>query len=215
MRADRPCLTVNRLPQFVRQITGDIRQRRATAKVVPVDSRGDPETARIREGMHRYIENRSMAQAVYFQGADQQVQGGRGAWRVETEYASATTFDQEIRISPIEDGLSVLFDPDAILPAKWTHVCFVGVDMSRAAFKAKYPGKVVSGGPGDSGEHHAFQGWYGEDYVRVAEYWFKEPMSTRSSSATGRHGPDDEPPEKLAEAEKMVELAGAGHRAPH
>jgi hypothetical protein len=142
MRAERPCLTVNRLPQFVRQITGDIRQRRATAKVVPVDSRGDPETARIREGMHRYIENRSMAQAVYFQGADQQVQGGRGAWRVETEYASETTMDQEIRISPIEDGLAVLFDPDAILPAKMDAMfVFVPVDMSPPSSRRNTPAR--------------------------------------------------------------------------
>src|SRR5262245_29639993 len=38
----RPCLTINRLPQFIRQVTGDMRQMRPSIKAVPVDSRGDP-----------------------------------------------------------------------------------------------------------------------------------------------------------------------------
>lgn len=203
----RPCLTVNRLPQFCRQITGDIRQRRATVKCVPVDSRGDPDTARIREGMHRYIENRSSAQAVYFQGVDQQVGAGRGAWRVTTEYASETTFEQEIRIEPIEDGLAVLVDPDAVQPAKAdAQFIFVGVDMSIAKFKAKYPNAATSDVGG--GDARAFQGWYGEDYVRVAEYFFKEPIERTLLVGAGKvMDLTGAGPEKLAQAEQMVGLA--------
>jgi hypothetical protein len=205
----RPVLTVNRLPQFVRQITGDIRQRRATAKVVPVDSRGDVETARIREGMHRYIENRSSAQAVYFQGVDQQVAAGRGAWRVTTEYASETTFEQEIRIEPIEDGLAVLVDPDALQPAKAdADFIFVGVDLSIAKFKKKYPDAQVSDMGG--GEVRAFQGWFGEDYVRVAEYFYKEPVKRTLLVGNGQvmdlTGAE---PERLAAAHAAVAQAKA------
>jgi hypothetical protein len=206
----RPCLTENRLWQFIDQITGDIRQRRFSAKAVPVDSHADPETAEIITGMLRYIETRSQAQAIYFQGADQQVQAGRGAWRVTTEYASETTFDQEIRIAPIEDGIAVLFDPDALLPAKIDGMfCFVPVDMSRAAFKKKYPGKVASDAP-SAGEPRAFQGWYGEDFVRVAEYWLKVPVERTLLVGNGRvMDLTDEPAEKLAEAKQMVALAAA------
>ena len=35
---DRPIQTFNRMPQFVRQITGDMRLARPSIKVVPVDS---------------------------------------------------------------------------------------------------------------------------------------------------------------------------------
>ena len=41
----RPCLTVNRLPQFVRQVTNDQRQNRPSIKIRPADDNADPETA--------------------------------------------------------------------------------------------------------------------------------------------------------------------------
>src|SRR5215207_2659211 len=56
---NRPCLTVNRTPQFVKQITGDIRQNRPSIRCVPVDSRADKEVADINAGLIRYIEHRS------------------------------------------------------------------------------------------------------------------------------------------------------------
>src|SRR5690349_3464843 len=127
----RPTLQINQLPQFVHQITGDIRQMRPSIKVVPVDSSADPQIADLRSGVIRYIENRSDAQGIYFRGADSQVGCGVGAWRVLTEYAEGSTNNQEIRIAPIEDPLAVLFDPDAILPT--THdgmFCFVPVDLN-------------------------------------------------------------------------------------
>ena len=208
-RDHRPCLTVNRLPQFVRQITGDIRQMRPAIKVVPVDSDADPDTAKVIAGMVRYIENRSMASAVYFQGADGMVQGGRGAWRVETEYAADSTMAQEIRISPIEDGLSVIFDPDAILPGKTDAMfCFVPVDMTRRAFEKNYPGKVSSSfGRNDAA---LFQGWFTEDTVRVAEYWFKTPVTRLLLIGRGKViDLTDKTPEEQAIARQMAELGQA------
>src|SRR6476619_6471898 len=83
----RPCLTINKIPAFVQQITGDIRSMRPSIKVVPVDSRGDPKTAEVLAGLVRYIENRSDARHAYAQGADSQVAAGIGHWRVLTEYA--------------------------------------------------------------------------------------------------------------------------------
>src|SRR5258708_3345746 len=43
----RPVQTFNRMPQFVRQITGDMRLARPAIKVVPVDSGADRNIARI------------------------------------------------------------------------------------------------------------------------------------------------------------------------
>src|SRR5689334_19254529 len=68
-RTGRPCHVVNKLPQFIRQVTGDMRQSRPGIRVVPVDSGGDIETAEIRAGMIRYVENRSKAKHVYTTGA--------------------------------------------------------------------------------------------------------------------------------------------------
>ena len=39
----RPCLTINKLPQHVRQVTNDQRQNRPSGKVIPADDKGDVE----------------------------------------------------------------------------------------------------------------------------------------------------------------------------
>jgi hypothetical protein len=171
----RPILVVNKCPQFVRQVTGDIRQLRPAVKVVPVDDAADKDVAaKILPGMLRYIEQRSDAKAAYFSAADQMVGGGIGHCRVYTEYAAATTFDQEICVGTIEDGIAVVWDPDSTHPtrkdAMW---CFVPFDYSRDTFKARWPDASP-----DELDYHAedaFRDWLTGDTVRVSEYWRKVP----------------------------------------
>ncbi len=185
----RPCLIINHLPQFIHQVTGDMRQMKPAIHVVPVDSNGDKDTAKTIGGMIRYIENRSDASAIYTAGADSQVSCGIGAWRVATERGE-NTFNQEIRIEGVSDAVAIACDPDAHLPcredAKWW---IVPVDMSREAFKEQYPDAPVEdfdtlptpsglswGGAGNDAQNNYYVGWYSNDMVRVAEYWVKEPM---------------------------------------
>ena len=171
----RPVQTFNRMPQFVRQITGDMRLARPSIKVVPVDSGSDQEVARVRAGLIRYIENRSDAQAAYYHGGDQQVAAGIGHWRVIKEYAGDTTFNQELRIVAIEDGIAVIWDPDAVLPNKEDATyCFVPVNMSHDAFREKFPDAALADFADRAGAMSS--GWYGTDFVRVAEYWVKKPV---------------------------------------
>ncbi len=174
----RPILTINDVPQFVRRITGDIRLMRPSIKVVPIDAQADADVARVLSGMIRYIEGRSNARAAYALAADSQVACGVGHWRITTEYAQETTFNQEIRIVHVEDGVSVLWDPDSILPtredATW---CIVPVDLSRAKFRRKYPDIPVEDFSGYDQRYTQF--WCGADTVRVAEYWEKRPATRR------------------------------------
>ncbi|BAQ43979.1 portal protein [Methylobacterium aquaticum] len=176
-RADRPCLEFNRLPTTIAQITGDIRQMRPAIKVVPVDSRGDPDTADVIAGMVRYIENRSDAASAYFSAADQQVACGIGHWKVTTEYGSDSTFEQEIRITHVPDGIGVRWDPDAVLPTREdARFCFVPVDMSREVFEETYPDKPAAE-IGDGVLHQqGLSEWSTADTVRVCEYWTKTPV---------------------------------------
>jgi hypothetical protein len=173
---DRPIQTFNRMPQFVRQITGDMRLARPSIKVVPVDSGADRSIARIRAGLIRYVENRSDAQAAYCHAADQQVAAGIGHWRVIKEYAGETTFNQELRVVAVDDGISVIWDDDAILPnkedARW---CFVPVDMSRERFQERWPDHPVTDFADNA--KALTSGWCGADFVRVAEYWVKKPAT--------------------------------------
>lgn len=176
-RVNRPCLEFNRLPTTIAQITGDIRQMRPAIKVVPVDSRGDPETADVIAGMVRYIENRSDAASAYFAAADQQVACGIGHWKVTTEYGSDSTFEQEIRITHVPDGIGVRWDPDAVLPTREdARFCFVPVDMSRDVYEETYPDKPAAE-IGDGVLHQqGMSEWSTADTVRVCEYWTKTPV---------------------------------------
>lgn len=50
-RANRPQLTENRNPSFIRQTTNAVRQSRPQVRVLPVDGQGDIYTAQILEGL--------------------------------------------------------------------------------------------------------------------------------------------------------------------
>ena len=47
----KPCLTINRLPQFVRQVTGQIRQMNPAIRVVPADNMATEDVAEIFAGL--------------------------------------------------------------------------------------------------------------------------------------------------------------------
>ncbi|MBB2959850.1 portal protein [Methylobacterium sp. R2-1] len=173
----RPCLEFNRLPTTIAQITGDIRQMRPAIKVVPVDSRGDPDTAETIAGMVRYVENRSDAPSAYFSAADQQVGAGIGHWKIITEYGSDSTFEQEIRIVGVPDGVGVRWDPDAVLPTREdAKFCFVPVDMSRDVYEETYPDHPAAEIGDTDLTRSGMAEWAGADMVRIAEYYTKTPV---------------------------------------
>jgi hypothetical protein len=174
----RPILVINKCPQFIRQVTGDIRQLRPSIKVVPVDEMADKDVAtKILPGMIRYIEQRSDAKGAYFAAADQQVTAGIGHVQVYTEQASSTTMLQEICIGAIEDGISVVWDPDAVHPSRRDAMwCFVPIDMARSTFEEKYPDK--SSDPLTESKE-LFYTWFTDDHVRVSAYWRKVKITRR------------------------------------
>ena len=175
---DRPCLTENRMPQFKRQVTGDMRLMRPAIKVTVGDSVAKPAIAELIAGMIRRIENRSEAKAAYALAADSQVTAGIGHLRVTTEYAEESTANQEIRIVQVEDGVAVLWDTNAILPtredAEW---CLVPVDYSLSKFKANWPDVNPEDFRSYDKQYAAY--WYGDNRVRVAEYWEKQAAQAR------------------------------------
>jgi len=203
-RKGRPMLTVNLLPQFKRQITGDIRLGQFSMRVIPADGLAKKEIGEIFGGMIRYIQNRSEAKAAFALAADQMASCGVGAVRVITEYADETTFNQECRIVQIDDGVSVIWDPDARLPtredAMW---CLVPVDMSHAKFEKKYPDVPLA--DFTTYDRHGF--WYGSDFVRVGEYWEKRPVTR--TLALYPDGAIVDLTDKGKDARRAAEAAGA------
>lgn len=176
--AGRPMLTINRLPQFVRQVTNDIRQADLAIKVVPEDDKSDPMLAKIYDGIIRQIQYQSSAQHVFSTAAEHQAACGIGWFRILTQYAENSAFDQEIVIKGVRNPLSVYDDPAAIEPdrsdAMWRAVVEV---WPQRAFKEKWPGAAETSidKPNDGNGNGFF--WATADYVRVAEYWRKVPYT--------------------------------------
>jgi len=164
----RPCLTVDKLSQYVRQIVNDGRQNRPSIKVRPVDSGSDLATAEIYAGIIKHIEESSGADAAYDTALDSSATCGFGFFTVDTEYSGEETFDQNIMIKRVRNPLSVVIDP-GVQRADSSDMKFAFVldTMEKDVFKEKYPGKM----PTDWETNEDYGDWYG-DKVRIARYWY-------------------------------------------
>ena len=172
----RPCLTINKLPQHVRQVTNDQRQNRPSGKVIPVDDKADVEVAEIFEGLVRHIEYISDADVAYDTACENQVAYGEGYFRLLTEYCDDDTFNQDIKIGRIRNSFSVYMDPTIQDPcgsdAQW---CFITEDLTKAEYERQFPdaqpiSSMMQQGVGDQSTSQ----WISENTVRIAEYFYIE-----------------------------------------
>jgi len=189
----RPCLTINKLPTFINQITNDQRQNRPAINISPVGDKGDPEVAKMYRGLIRAIERNSSADIAYDTAFDSAVSMGWGYWRVTTEYESAESFDQVIHIKRIRNPFTVYLDPDHQEPdgadAKYG---FVTEMLSRSDFEDQYPdADPVQWSQGGAGE--SLKNWIAQDQVRIAEYFeIKYEKRTLVALSNGHVGWEDE-----------------------
>jgi len=204
-RKDRPCLTLNKLPTILDQVIGDIRQNRPSINVHPVEAdhrvgpqpagpQGGPQGGRVpnlagtkdyseaelRNGLIRNIEQTSGAEAHYDTAAQHAIEGGFGWLRVLSAYSDDDTFDQDLLVKSIRNRFSVLFDPQStgepdFSCANW---CFISELMRRKEFNKRYPDAVL-GDMGDQVIGEDWHLWFNEDMVRVAEYFYREPVKRK------------------------------------
>ena len=172
----RPCLTINKLPQHIKQVTNDQRQNRPAGKVIPADDKADIEVAEIFDGIVRHIEYISDADVAYDTACENQVMYGEGYIRVLTEYCDENSFDQDIRIGRIRNSFSVYMDPTIQDPcgsdAQW---CFITHEMLTEEFERQVPNAnpistLQSQGVGDQ----SMSQWVSDNTVRIAEYFYIE-----------------------------------------
>lgn len=175
VREGRPCLVVDKLGQYVRQVINDGRQNRPTVKVRPVDDGADKETAEVFQGIIRHIWDRSNADEAVDSALENAVVGGFGFFRVLTDYAHEGTFNQEIEIGRIRNPMSVLIDPNASKAdgsdIRWA---FFIDEIPRDDFKEQYKDAEFTDWDSD-GEKYS-DGWLDEENVRVAEYFYREEV---------------------------------------
>lgn len=163
----RPCLTINKMPAFIRQVVNDCRQNRPSIKVHPVDSHADVATAEVINGIIRHIEQSSDADVAYDTAVDLSASCGYGYIRVDVDYAYDDTFDMDIKIEAVVNPLLVHRDHNSSRhdSADWNY-CIVESWMPEEEFKRKYPDKAARSFDGLSSD------WYNkDDGVMVCEYW--------------------------------------------
>lgn len=169
---NRPCLTINRLPQYVHQITNDQRQNRPSTKINPADDDATVETAKILQGMVRHIEYASRADLaidIAFKGG---AANGIGFYRLITEYSDPMSFQQEIRFKSIEDRFSVYLDPHRQEPdGSDSKFGFIVENMPKDEFEHQYPKAELSNMGDWEGLNSTYAQWIEKDFVRVAEYY--------------------------------------------
>jgi hypothetical protein len=172
----RPCLTINKLPQHVKQITNEQRMNRPGIKVIPVDDKADVDMADVYNGVIRHIEYISDADVAYDTACENQVSFGEGYIRILTEYCDEDTFDQEIKVGRIRNSFGVYMDPLIQDPtgadARW---CFITEDIPKDEYERTYPdaapiNTLMSLGVGDQ----SISQWINENTVRIAEYFYIE-----------------------------------------
>lgn len=172
----RPCLTINRMNSFTRQVVNDARQNKPQIKVHAVDSNADPKTADLINGLIRNIETTSNADVAYDTATECAVNGGFGYFRVGLDYAYEDSFDMDINIGRIANPFSVYGDPysTAADSSDWD-VSFVVNRLSKAQFQRQYKGKAETDFNAPSWSDAGTQ-WLNEDGVLVAEWWTREEV---------------------------------------
>lgn len=170
----RPCLTFNRLPTYLHQVTNDQRQNKVGIKVHPVGDGADEEGAQIYQGMIRQIESQTNADTAYDTAVNSAAAIGFGFWRLITDYESPTSFDQVIKYQRIRDALKVYFDPASVEgDGSDAKQCVIVSDMPKEEFKRTYPGKLDANQTTIYALGNQVQpGWMTDSMVRVVEYYY-------------------------------------------
>lgn len=171
---NKPTLTFNAMPQFVRKITGQIRQNNPSIRVSAADDQATDDVAKIFEGLVREIEYRCDGPSIYEAAAESAVSCGIGHFRIRTEYCDHDGFDQHIVIERVFNPFAVFYDPRAKEPTrKDSEFCFIIEQMKKEAFEEAYPKAKLSN----------FQGadiptwwseWRGGENITVAEYYWRD-----------------------------------------
>ena len=174
----RPCLTINKVDAYCRQIVNQIRETRPRIKVHGMNTQTDEKTAEIVQGMVRHIELQSDAEQAYLNAVDYAVRMGWGYFRITTDYVKDSSFEQEIYIKPIENPFTVYFDPNSIMAdGSDAECCLITTLIPKKTFRAMYPDAEDTQSFQSRGTGDIIGDWIQKEEIRIAEYWYTERES--------------------------------------
>lgn len=178
----RPCLTFNKIRPSILQVLNQQRNARLALNFAPKRDGASQDVAEAMEDIARGIQTESRAHLARNWAYDRAVKGGRGYYRILTEYANDGDDDLDIVYKRILNQSSVYFDPYAQEP-DWSDArfCFLTEDMPWSRYRAEFPNSKLATFEDDElvGIGDDQPSWVGGDdkasrTVRVAEYWYVE-----------------------------------------
>ena len=169
----RPCLTINKVDAYCRQIVNQIREQRPRIKCHGMNTQTDEKQAEIITGLCRHIELQSDADQAYLNAVDYAVRMGWGYIRIHTNYVKDDSFNQEIYIKPIENPFTVYFDPNSIMAdGSDAERCLITTLIPKKTFSAMYPEAEIDSGFVSRGTGDVVGDWIQKEEIRIAEYWY-------------------------------------------
>lgn len=180
-RAKRPTYEFNTTKALVKQITNGQRQNRPQVKFSATNDGAKP-LNEVMDGLFRNDWNVSSGDIAVDTAFRWAVSGGYGVFRANYRYShepsnmadryEPSDFYKEIYWEEMPNPFCVRFDPSAKeYSRKDAQYAFVDERMSRNEFKQRFPGaEIVSF---ESCEPDQLD-WWGQEDVRVCEYWYKE-----------------------------------------
>jgi|TARA_R110000824_G_scaffold116455_12_gene267938 hypothetical protein len=197
---NRPCLTINRIPQFIRQVTNNQRASRPAVQVHPAGDVANVELSEVMQGIVRHIEDRSDADVAYTTAGDHQVTMGRGYIRVMTDYIDddPVSLNQEIKIGRVVNPFSIYVDPTAQSPdASDARYAFVIEDIPVAEYRFRYPNSELAELSEFTGVGNQKPEWMPEGNIRIAEYFYVEETREEMVLIMGPQGTTERYPKSL------------------
>lgn len=165
-----PCVVVDMLSQYLHQVVNDVRQNKRAVGIVPRRSPANDKTASLRADWIRAIEYLSQAQTAYVTAADCMMGGSYGFCKLETFFEDATSWNMSVRILPIPNPNTIVYDPDCKhYDCSDAEDCFEIDYISHAKFKRDYPNAQIASFTDDI--QQVAPDWVKSDQVQIASWW--------------------------------------------
>lgn len=169
----RPRYTFDKVNHIVDLICSSIETKSFGIKLSPASVKTPQSVADVVTGIIRDMQYQSKAQDIYNRAMRRAIKTGFDCWRVNTKWKKGD-FIQEPSIEYIPNSLDkVWFDQDSTEPdASDAKRCWVMAEMTKDAFKKKWPKAAVS----PLGSDRQFsEYWFKPEKIMVGEYLYCEP----------------------------------------
>lgn len=175
--AKLPALEIDQLTQYVHQVVNDFRMNTPSINIIPVDDKADIETAKAYKGLIRRIEYASAANVAYDTAMEYAVKCSIGFVRVDHQYSSPESFEQELVIKRVVNPFSVTLDSNIVeCDGRDAMHGTIFDSYSKKAFEAQWPGAKFISFDGD-GKHEAKN----DETINIAEFFKVEETEVKKA----------------------------------